>query len=501
MVNRRANLLTRAVGTLSSIASSLATYFYNGFYPSLDPSRKEVFNGWRPRGGSVNQVTPNSFTGLSAQCRHIERATPMGRAVAEGLSADIVGSGIGVLPNTGDTKLDTELYEAFLRWAEHAMADGSSLWQWQSLAPRELATSGNALGRIVVLPERLVKGWLPVAIIPLEAEWLAEYPVAPIPDGHRFIRGVVVDKLARPVFYHLRNPEVMLTDKGEVVPADQIIHVFERRRPQQVIGEPILAPVVERLLQDARLIETELKAAVSTAAPAVVITSKSAGMEEDDDGEAVTDIPAGATVRLLTDETIQTIQNNRPSQGIAPFRSTIRSDIAAACRVSQFWLDRDPSRANFSSMRMDQLLTKRCLTSLKEVVGVGVAGKPYEAALPWLMLSVGRALPVAAEDRAKLYCYFLRPDQPEYVDPVKDVQASINAIANNLSTYDIELSARGKDFRSVFKQREIENAILKEKGLPFPQPQKNAAIEKDQAVNSDDDEIDSNTDDAEEEAA
>ncbi|HYG78687.1 MAG TPA: phage portal protein [Planctomycetota bacterium] len=499
---RAPSIVTRTASALSSIASSLATYFWNSFYPSLDPSRKEVFNGWRPRGGTVNQVTPGSFTGLSAQCRHLERSTPWGRAVSEALSAECVGSGIGILPNTGDDARDAKLYDGFERWAEHAMVDGSSLWLWQALIPRELATSGNALARVVILPERVQKGWLPVALLPLEAEWLAEYPVAPIPDGYRFIRGVVIDKICRPAFYHLRNPETMLTGQGEVVPAEQIIHIFERRRPQQVIGEPILAPVVERILQDARLIETELKAANATAAPAVAITTQSsegAGTDQDEAAQPITDIPAGATVRLYPGESVQTIENKRPSQQIAPFRATIRGDIAAACRISQFSLDRDPSRANYSSMRLDQLFTKRTLAALKETIGVGAAARPYESAVPWLMLDAGYAMPDSAAEKAKLNNCFLRPDQPEYVDPVKDVQASVNAIANNLSTYDIELSARGKNWRAVFKQRAIENALLAQHGLPLPHPQKSAAPEHDEA-NEDADDIDADSKQKEEAA-
>jgi lambda family phage portal protein len=483
-----------------SIVGRAATYIvgvlnaWMNAYPSLDPARKEIFNGWRPRYGTANQtISPNALP-LSAQCRHLERMTPMARAVCEGLSADIVGKGISILPNSGDTERDARLLAAFYDWADCAMADGSSLWAWQTMIPRELGTSGGALARFVILEDRAKKGMIPLALVPLEVEWLATYAVGPIPDGHRFIRpGKVVDKFGRIVAYHLRNPELLYADAGEVVPAEQIIDIFEKRRPQQTHGEPLLAPVVERLLQDGRLIETELKAAVATAAPAVAITTESEeGGDEDEDGEAVTDIPSGATVRLRPKEGIEVVENKRPSQQIAPFRQTIRADVAAACRVSQYSLDHDPSRANFSSMRQAAQESDRQLVSLKEVVGRGGCGKPYEAVFQWLLLIIGERKPANAVELARMMRYDLRPDERPYVDPTKDVQASINAIAHNLSTFDIELSARGKDFRSIFRQCAVEKALLESSGFKWPQPVKspNATVASVDADEEDADDLD-----------
>lgn len=459
-------------------------------YASTDLSRKEVFNNWRPFTLTANQALAGNLTRLVAQCRHLERTTPLGRAVCEGLAADIVGTGIDVLPNSGDENLDPKLYLGWTDWAEHALVDGRSLWEWQNSIPRELCTAGAGLARLVLDPERIKKGWLPLAILPLEIEWLAENPVGPLLPGAHFVRGKELDILGRPLRYHLRHPEAPLGAPGEIVDASQIVDCYERRREQQAHGEPLLAPVVERILQDSRLIETELKAAVNTASLSIFIGSEAGGgmdgNETDDDGDAITNIPAGAVVRGLPGETVTGLPNPRPSQLIAPFRDTLRQDVAAATRVSLHWLTRDFGHTTFMNARTEMLQNKRCHVGLKELVGRDCAGRIYEALFPWLLLSLGVVMPAVAADRARLMRYMLRPDQPEYVDPTKDVAASINAIAQNLSTYDIELSSRGKNFREVFKQRSLENKLLAEMGLPLPAPVKNASSPADQAGGEDD---------------
>jgi len=457
-MKNRETIFSRIRTSLASMYTAVASWtgISSNAYPSLDPTRKEVFNGWRPRNILPNELAA-SLGPLSAQCAHIERFTPQGAAVCHGLVADIVGSGIDVLPQSGSPELDTKLHKAWTRWAEEAITDGRSLWEWQAQVVRDICVSGSSLARWVTIPGT---SGIPYKILPLDTSWLTFYPLRPISPDNVFVRGIEVDKYGRALRYHLANPDTNYTKQaGEVVEASEMIYIFEVTRAGMVHGVPILAPTIERLLQDSRLVETELKASITTAAPAVAITSAAGGYvdgnEVDEDSEPITDIPAGAVSRLEPGETITTIQNNRPSQQIAPFRTTIRGDIAGACRVSQFWLDRDPSRANYASMRMDQLLTKRCLIGLKYTIGRGAAGKVYQKMFEWFLLEAGITMP-SSSVMVQLMQYELRPDQPEYVDPLKDVNASLTAVDSKLSSLEIELSSRGKDWRQVIGQSEIE---------------------------------------------
>ena len=451
-----------AINALSSFAGWLSAY------PSTDPASK-LFGFGRPRtGGSGDMALAGNLTTLAAQGRHIERGTCMGRAVTEAWKADFVGRGIDVSPKSGDPSLDARLKEVWALWAERACVDGMPLWEWQALMVGQLPPAGAALTRLVVLPQRIQSGVIPMALLPLEIEWLTEMPVAEVAQGHKFVRGVEVDGFGVPQFYHLRNPENINAGPGERVSANQIIHVFERRRAQQSHGEPALAPAIGRIMQDDRLVLTELDASVNTSALAVAITSERALDEGDDPDDPVTDIQPGTVVRLHPGENVETIANSRPSQLIDPFRGTLRGDVAGALRVNRQHLDRDYQRSTFMNSRMSNQDTDRLQASLKSLLCRQLAGSVYEAAFPWLMLAVGQTMPSNPIRRAQLMRYAVRPDERPYVDPTKDIAAAANAIALNLSTYHIEAAGRGKDFDEILAERKAENEALLAAGLPLP---------------------------------
>ncbi len=460
-------MFARASGAVAVLSG------FQSAYNSTDPRRK-FLDGWRPPQASANQSVSYNLSVLVNQCRHVARTTPLGRSVCEGFKADVVGTGISLLPRSGDEALDKILLKGFLEWAEHAGINGESLWELQWQAAGEYVEAGAVLWRILIMKERLAEGKYPLVILPLDVEWLSEIAVGPVAAGCTFVRGIEQDKYGRPQFYHIRNPEFGFggisdfSSRGERIPASEIIHSFERRRALQTHGEPLLAPAIERIYQDGELVTIELKAANNTAAMAVAITSDFHDDAEDADGNPVTDIPLGATVRLHPGEKAEAIHMERPNQLIAPFRSTIRGDVAASCRVSQYWLDRDSSRANYSSARMDQLLSKRLLNPLKQIAGTALAGRPYEMLIEWIMLRAGKSMPMNPQALHQLMAHEIRPDQPEYVDPLKDAEAAAFAIQNNLTTLEKSLADRGMDMSIVLAQRAKENAQLAALGLPVP---------------------------------
>jgi lambda family phage portal protein len=437
------NPLSRTLAFFTSVASVVGNWL--GAYSGSDLRRKPL-QGRRPTSSTANQALAGNLPLLRAHCRQLERNNPTARAAIEGLAAHVIGSGIALQPDTGDQAIDKRIADQWKEFLATCAVDGCDLYHLQLQAFREVVTAGEFLWRLVILPERSNAGDVPLAVLPLEAEWIAEGLNQPVYDG-QIVRlgGVEMDRLGRPQRYWLMNPELDATSNPEPVPAAEIIHGFERRRSLQARGEPWLAPVIERLYQEADLVDAELAAAKSSAGVAVAITSKYHGTpDQDESGDPVTDIPVGSTVRLFPDEDVSVIQNNRPSQMIAPFRQMLRGDIAAALRISQRFLDRDVSRANYSSMRADMLDAERLLGPVREWMGHATAGRLYRAALPWLALRAGIKTPRAA--------YRLIPDGQPYVDPLKDAEAAASAIASGLSTHEIEIGKRGGDYREIWKQ-------------------------------------------------
>jgi len=393
---------------------------------------------------TANELLSSNLSALRSHCRHLSRNNPTARAGIDAFAALLVGTGIALEPDTGDDATDKRIRAVWNGFVKQADVLGRDIYCMQTEAAREMPQAGEALWRIVVDPSlATAENPIPVRLIALEGEWLVDD--VPSGDGIGWVAGIKLDKYGRPEMYFLRNPQ---TGLEEIVPASQIIHIFEPKRPLQARGEPDFAPIIETMMNERDLVDAELYAAKQTAAMALVITSDMHGaLDTSEDGSAddpVQPVKLGGVARLYPGEDIKAFSHTRPSQMIAPFRQMLRGDIAAALRVPQRFLDRDVGRANYSSLRADMLDTQRLLAPNREQFGHQSIGRVYRAILPYLAMSAGVATPRPN--------YRLLPDGQPYVDPEKDIRAAVAAITAGLSTWEEQISARGGDYRQVWAQ-------------------------------------------------
>ncbi len=422
-------------------------------YSVLDPRRKILPRTLALRSESANELATMSLPKLRSLCRKLERDNPTARAIVAGKTAQIVGTGIALEPDTGNPTIDARLRAVWQDYIQSCDISGQrSIYDLQTLAAREWFTTGEHLWRLVTLQERADQGMIALCVLALDSEWLMANPPERKPGAVTVVSGLELDQWGRPTGYRLVNPELHGSADYELVPAAQIIHGFECRRPLQNRGEPDMVPVIERLYQEGDLVDAELRAAVNCAAMAMVITSE---YHDDPDPDASTDndpatkIAIGSTTRLFPGEEAHAFSHDRPSQQIAPFRQMLRGDIAGAVGIDQRWLDRDYSRANYSSMRAAILDNERLLSPMREQFGHATIGALYKRVLPWLCLKAGISMP-------KVVNYRLVPEGQPYVNPKEDVEASIMAITSGLSTFEKEHAKRGDDSKKLVDQLRIE---------------------------------------------
>jgi lambda family phage portal protein len=424
-------------------------------YNATDPRRKMLDKaGLYAPTSTANQLLNGSLESLRNYCRNLERNNPTARAGIEALTALVVGEGIGLEPDTGDEATDAMVRDRFNQFCDNCGVHGESIYHLQSLGVREMVTAGEGVWRFVPGDEGSP---VPLRLLPLDAEWISTQSA-----GHSSlttVAGVAIDNLGVPQAYMLQNPESV--DGEEEVSAGSIVHFFERRRPVQHRGEPWFAPVIETLMQERDLVDAELTAAKTSASIGLAITSEYHDAldttEYGDSDDPAQNLRLGGVARLYPGESVESFQSTRPSQQIAPFRQMLRGDIAAALRIPQRFLDRDVSRANYSSMRADMIDTERLLAPVRQWFGAQTIGRVYELVLPYIAASLGIAVPPAR--------YRLVPPGQPYVDPQKDAQAALMAIAGGLSTYEAELGKRGADYRRVWAQRLREQKLSDESGL------------------------------------
>ncbi len=443
----------RSLGDLWSAGwTTVGGFFGIGGYSATDPRRKILPYGLRPTNTTANELLTASLPGLRAYCRHLERNNPTARAMVEGWLCEIVNGGIALEPDTGDETTDARIRAVWQDFIRDCTVGGHDLYYQQAQGLRELSVAGELLWRLVVLPERAKAGKIPLAILPLESEWLDDSACTsgqPDTTGVTWVNGVGVDKYGRPVGYKLRPPGYGFIGTQESVPAGEIIHEFERRRSLQARGEPWMSPVIETLQQMRDLVDAELKAAVNCSAMAMVVTAEAHDVLDTTlDGSTTTDpaqsVRIGGIARMFPGEKVEAFSHNRPSQAIAPFLEMLQGQIAGGCRISQRWLDRNYKRANYSSMRTDCGDGISLHAGTREWFGHATAGRLYLAALPYLAVKAGIPMPRTN--------YRLLPEQQPYVDPVKDAMGDKLAIDSKFITRESIIAKRGGDYRQVQDQ-------------------------------------------------
>ncbi len=443
----------------------------------------EIFRNFGSTSLSANADLADVQT-LRNRSRQAYRNYPGARAGIEARVGIVISTGIDVEPDTGDDKSDEQLREGFKLWCNEADAAGKLTFkELQRQAYRAEALNGASLTQIVHIKDE--SRLLPFALHPLEADQLSPTMVEDIPKGHTFSNGVEKDQYGREVFYHIIDhpgdngiESIKNNAKGRRIPAKEIIHTYQKLRPGQTTGEPILVPALQRLVQEEELVEAELESAKIGAAWAIALTSQAQlpgeldlDEEEDEDntddvGNEVTSITAGTIAKLNPGEDAKVLTNTRPSQAIDPFRKMLRGDIAASLGVSRVDLDKDYGDANYSSMRADMLDKKRQLTPEQIRFGHMYVSEVYKRILPLLAAKMDVTLaPKKGSDlikRLRQERHKLVPDGWAYVDPQKDIAAALMAIKGGLSTYRDEHGSRGQDYREVFKQlgKELENPTL-----------------------------------------
>jgi len=480
---KRPGLIRRALaGTIRAAASVITTTATwtsasilgagagGKHYDALDPTRKLITQLRRLAREQANTILSGSLRDLQGHCRHLERNNPTARACIEGLDGLVVGSGIALRPDTGNRGLDQMIKREFDRWARHCTVDGRNIYALEELLFREVVAVGEGITIDIVDPDLARQGEIPLRILPLDTEWIDDHNMASPPEGATQVSGIGVDKLGRPVNYFLSNPNDINLDGAKAVPASQVTHVFERRRALQLRGEPWFTPVIETLILERELVSVELYAAQQSAAPAYAVTSEDHDdLDEGDEGHLATEddpaqlIQPGGSWRLLPGEDIKILSHNRPSQQIAPFRQMLRGDVAASMRIPVRFLDRDVSRANYSSMRADMLDQKRLLDPVREWFGHQTIGAYYQKVLPWILIKLGITADVDPN-------YRLLPDEQPYVDPMKDKISELIGIYGGLDTYEQSISGRGGDYKDTWRQRKQEQDEIESSGLQVGLP-------------------------------
>lgn len=511
------SLLDRAIAAISPklalrrLQQRHALALMGGGYQGASYSRPGLA-GWGPRASDAESDTNCDLPTLRGRSRDLSRNAPLAGGAISTYVTNVIGTGLcaqptpdadalNLTPEAAEAWSDNTLRE-FKLWAERPescdVTKTQTFYGLQSLIFRSALESGD----IFILLSSLQKIDHPyrLALQIVEADRIGNPNF--VQDAGNLSAGVVLDSYGAPVAYHIcrQHPGSLLRrsdfkwDRVEAFGAASgrrnVLHIFDRRRPGQTRGVPILAPVIEPLKQLQRYTDAELQAAVISGMFAVFVKMDPDAFDTlfDDAGKsqyvkgavgwdgtvngATLDGP-GKAINLLPGESIDAANPGRPNALFDPFCQAIIRQIGVGLELP-FEVLIKHFTASYSAARAALLDAWRVFRGRRDWIATSFCQPIYEA---WLeeAVALGRvAAPGFFADpaiRRAWSCATWIGDGPGSIDPAKEVKAAQDRIALGTSTRAAEsILHDGVDWRVKHRQLVTEDRARKRDGLQSESP-------------------------------
>lgn len=329
-------------------------------------------------------------------------------------------------------------------------------------------------------------------------------------DTQYLRRGVERDRYGAPIAHHIRvdHPYSPYIDVGRFqwrrVPTRkpwgrlQVIHLYEQIRPDQSRGVSDMVSALKEMRMTRRFRDVTLQNAVLQATYAASIESdlptetlweQLGAVDANDDANPInrylTQLAqyAGGSKALHIDGvkiphlfpgTKLKLQPTGTPGGVGTsFEQSLLRYIASALGLSYEQLSRDYTNTNYSSARASMVETWKGMQAKKKMGADRFATAVYSL---WLEEAIAKGevpLPPGKgpehfyeglNKEAYCQCEWIGASRGQ-IDELKETQAAVLRLENNLSTFEDEIARTGKDFRRVFRQRAREKKLMDEAGL------------------------------------
>lgn len=499
---------------------------------------------WSPQLRSADADILNERNIATARARDVLRNDAYVQA-GEQLHRDgVVGSffALNVRPNltmlglkeddVWETEFQEEVENKFTLWAESPenwpdASRANTLTGLVRLAVGVYLASGEVLATAEYLRASASRPFQ-TAVQMIESERL-ENPFGALDTTGRMRGGVERDRNGAPINYFIRDSHASDLNvdswKWTSYPArmawgrQRVIHIFEQARIDQSRGVSGMVTALKEMRVTKKFRDIMLQNAVVNATFAASIEAEmpeqayeAIGSGDDDNLMKyaqdylgmVTEYAGGSKSLTLDGVRIphllpgQKLQL-RPAGSGSPlgteFEASLLRYIAANLGVSYEELSRDYSQSNYSSMRAALIQTWKYMTARKVMVADRFATSVYRL---WFEEAVNKGMIETMKGKPDFYLTPLHKDAYTrcdwlgagrgQIDELKETQAAVLRMNNNIGTLEDEMGKQGKDWRAVLKQRAREKKMIEDLDLvPIENQQMLAGLSSDEKTPNEDD--------------
>jgi lambda family phage portal protein len=418
-------------------------------------------NDYARRFFKLARVNVVGSQGIRLQVRSIERET------ADGIIYD----------DRANTMIET----GWLEWSrkKYCCMDGRlSLIDVMQLIVETVAKDGEIFIRKI--KGRAANNSFGFALQLIEADHIDEALIGNLPNGNRIRMGIEYDEWNRPVAYHVNNrhPGDSYTsigdDRNQIqrIPAADMIHLYAMERPSQSRGMPWLITAMRRLNMLGGYEEAELVAAREASAK-MGFYKLTEGAElnqfaQDENGYLIREVEAGQNEVLPQGVEFQQYDPQHPTAAFGEFVTAVLRGAASGLGVSYNSLANDLKGVNFSSIRQGVLEERELWKMLQTWIIEHFCADIFEE---WLLMSLTtQKIPLPLNKFDKFNAPVWRPRGWQWVDPLKDVKASIEGINAGLYTAQDVAAQQGNDIEDVYAQLAAEKRLREKYGIQLANP-------------------------------
>lgn len=435
-------------------------------------------SSWTTQNVSLNADLYRNLDATRARSNDLARNNPYAKRFLQMVVANVIG-GDGVRlqcriydkPGIPDTFANDAVELAWANWGKKGICDVTGRLSWRDTEAQvieNIARDGEILVRII--RGKTAGNGFGYALQILDINRLDTQLIRAAEQGRgRVIMGVEVNDYNRPTHYWLKehNPsEMYLTGGGTQsahlrIPAAEIIHIFKQEYPEQVRGLPWMHAGMTLLNHLGAYQEAAVVAARVGAAKMGFFTTPDGDPAPLQDGESAEEIPyteadPGTFGVLPEGVKFESFNPDYPHQMFGEFIKACLRGVGASWNVAYHSLGNDLEGVNFSSIRSGTLEERDQWMStqqwLIDAFHERVQSEWLQSALAFgqVILPNGSALPLS--NYTKFSQHTWQPRRWQWVDPYKDMQASVLAIQQRLKSPQQVCAELGMDYEDVLIQ-------------------------------------------------
>lgn len=436
---------------------------------SYDAAGTSRSTTWGTTGGDGTAVVNAAAATVAKRARDAVRNDPYAARIVDLWTGNAVGAGI-------TTRWpDRARADVWRRWAESIECDAErtlDLCGLQALAMRAVVESGECFVRLLpadVTPANPVGLRLQV----LESDHL-DTTKNGVVEGRQTLQGIAVGEAGEPVGYWLYRthpgaswvfPQLARLI-SVFVPADEVLHIYRKRRPGQMRDVSWLAPVLTRLrdlgdYEGALLMKAKIEAclaAVVTDEGEDTATGPAANLLRDAQGRAVEAFEPGMILYRRGAGQVEVVN---PTGGGSHTAFARRSLEAAAVGTGLTYdqVSGDLTQANYSSLRAGKIEFRRLCEQVQYGMLIPMLVRPVAERFHMQGAMLGLWPMAMPEGVAHV------PPAHEMIDPEKDTAALIAQVRAGFVPQQEAVGSFGYDFRQVVETIAAANAALDEDGI------------------------------------